>query len=119
MFNPNNFKTHVDAPVICNSAHPCAKYLKSLVFKKVPKKKLFYVRLLNDKGVVTYRQQDHSVMLWQCPFNIFKQAWEHRVPSKFVFDAGYICSEVYDVSDIDKHIGNVIYDMINDYQIFN
>lgn len=118
MFNPAQFKTYCNAPIICNSAHPCAKYIESLVFKKIPRKKLFYVRLLNDKGVVTYRQQDHSLMLWTCPFNIFKQAWEHKVPSKFVFDAGYICSEVYDVSDTDKYIGNTVYQLIQDYDVF-
>ena len=102
MFDPASFaRGGRESIAVCNSAHPVAELLTSLLAKPVPGRvDLWYVRTKDDQTVVTYRPSDRTLSVYEMSFADFRKLVESRsLPSV----------DVLDVPETDKYIGNAIY----------
>lgn len=91
---------------LCNSEHPLAKHIVWLSAKRIPGSTgMFFVKFVADRHVVTYREADRTIGIFNMSFAEFKQRWEAKtLPA----------NDVYDVPDTDKHIANAIWRLIHD-----
>ena len=106
MFDPASFaRGGRESIAVCNSAHPVAKLLTSLLAKPVPGRvDLWYVRTKDDQTVVTYRPSDRTLSVYEMSFADFRKLVESRsLPSV----------DVLDVPETDKYIGNAVYRMLS------
>ena len=102
MFDPASFaRGGRESIAVCNSVHPVAELLTSLLAKPVPGRvDLWYVRTKDDQTVVTYRPSDRTLSVYEMSFADFRKLVESRsLPSV----------DVLDVPETDKYIGNAIY----------
>ena len=102
MFDPASFaRGGRESIAVCNSVHPVAELLTSLLAKPVPGRvDLWYVRTKDDQTVVTYRPSDRTLSGYEMSFADFRKLVESRsLPSV----------DVLDVPETDKYIGNAIY----------
>ena len=106
MFDPASFaRGGRESIAVCNSAHPVAELLTSLLAKPVPGRvDLWYVRTKDDQTVVTYRPSDRTLSVYEMSFADFRKLVESRsLPSV----------DVLDVPETDKYIGNAVYRMLS------
>ena len=106
MFDPASFaRGGRESIAVCNSAHPVAELLTSLLVKPVPGRvDLWYVRTKDDQTVVTYRPSDRTLSVYEMSFADFRKLVESRsLPSV----------DVLDVPETDKYIGNAVYRMLS------
>ena len=106
MFDPASFaRGGRESIAVCNSAHPVAELLTSLLAKPVPGRvDLWYVRTKDDQTVVTYRPSDRTLSVYEMSFADFRGLVEsHSLPSV----------DVLDIPETDKYIGNVVYRMLS------
>ena len=106
MFDPASFaRGGRESIAVCNSAHPVAELLTSLLAKPVPGRvDLWYVRTKDDRTVVTYRPSDRTLSVYEMSFADFRKLVESRsLPSV----------DVLDVPETDKYIGNAVYRMLS------
>ena len=102
MFDPASFaRGGRESIAVCNSAHPVAELLTSLLAKPVPGRvDLWYVRTKDDQTVVTYRPSDRTLSVYEMSFADFRKRVESQTLPAI---------EVLEIPDTDKYIGNVIY----------
>ena len=106
MFDPSSFaRGGRESIAVCNSAHPVAELLTSLLAKPVPGRvDLWYIRTKDDQTVITYRKSDRTLSFYGMSFADFRSMVEsHSLPSV----------DVLDIPETDKYIGNTVYRMLS------
>ena len=107
MFDAKQFARSAvrESIAVCNSAHPVAELLTSLLAKPVPgREDLWYIRTKDDQTVVTYRPSDRTLSFYEMSFADFRSMVEsHSLPSV----------DVLDIPETDKYIGNAVYRMLS------
>ena len=106
MFDPASFaRGGRESIAVCNSAHPVAELLTSLLAKPVPGRvDLWYIRTKDDQTVITYRKSDRTLSFYGMSFADFRRLVESRaLPSV----------DVLDIPETDKYIGNTVYRMLS------
>ena len=118
LFDPANFRSPSQKTItIGNSAHPVAEHVVGLYLKRIPSKcdkyrDLYYIELVEGKGVVTYHDDDNypTIQYHKKTLEEFKSA----VVAKESLNPPY---EVENIDPKNKWVGNDILRLLKNEEI--